>query len=181
MKSQMHFGLKTTALISLGFSAAVSLAVPPAKTSVALPPAVRKTFEAKFPKAFIESVDAETENGVEVYDFEFKDGDLEKEADIAKDGTFLESTLVIQIKEVPKAAMEAIRKAADGAKMGRAEKVEVNCNVKDGKITKLPKAELQYAVEIAKGGKHAEVTVDPKGKVVEPPTWEADKPETGKK
>lgn len=162
-------------LLSL-FVADLRAETTPAKETK-LPPAVRKTFEARFPKAKIEKVDAESENGIDIYDFEFTEGDVEKEADVAKDGTLLESTLVIELKDVPKDAMKAIQKAADGAKMGRTEKVEVNCNVKDGKITKLPKAELQYAVEIAKDGKHAEVTVDPHGKVVEPPQWEADKPE----
>ncbi|HEX4412689.1 MAG TPA: PepSY-like domain-containing protein [Lacipirellulaceae bacterium] len=149
--------------------------------STKLPAVVKKAFDAKYPKATIESVDAETENGIEIYDLEFRDGISEKEADFAKDGTLLESTLVIELKDVPKDAMNAIRKAAGDAKMGRVEKVEVNCNVKDGKITKLSKAELQYAVEIAKDGKHAEVTVDPQGKVVEPPQWEADKPATATK
>lgn len=173
--------LTAIALISLCFPAATSFAEPSPKTTMKMPAAVEQAFKAKFPKASIETVDSETENGVDIYDFEFKDGELEKEADFAKDGTLLESTLVIEMKDVPKDAMNSIRKAVGDAKMGRVEKVEVNCNVKDGKITKLAKAELQYAVEIAKDGKHAEVTVDPKGKVVEEPQWEADKPETVKK
>lgn len=181
MKSTYHATLKATALISLGFSTTLSFAETPAKTSTKLPAVVKKAFDSKFPKATIERADAETENGLEIFDLEFKDRGLEKEADFAKDGTLLESTLVIDMKDIPKDAMNAIRKSAEGAKLGRAEKVEVNCSVKDGKVTKLSKAELRYAVEIAKDGKHAEVTVNSKGKVVEEPQWEADKPEAEKK
>jgi uncharacterized membrane protein YkoI len=182
MKSQLRPATMMPALISLGFILAIdSRADNSSKKDVNLPAAVRKTFEAKFPKAKIEKVDAETENGVEVYDFEFKDGDSEKETDIAEDGTLLESTLVIQTKDVPKDAMKAIRKAAGDAKMGRTEKIEVEYELKDGKVTKLAKTELQYAVELTKDGKHSEVTVDPKGKVVEAPHWEEDKPEAAAK
>src|SRR4051812_12950147 len=84
-----------------------------AKAETKLPDAVRKTFDAKFPKAKIEKVDVEKENGVEVYDFEFKDGKTDKECDIATDGTMLEYTVVIDTKEVPEEAMKPIDKAAE--------------------------------------------------------------------
>jgi len=38
------------------------------------------------------------ENGVTVYDLEFKDGPVEKETDIAADGTMLEYTVVVEAK-----------------------------------------------------------------------------------
>ena len=135
-----------------------------------------KTFDAKFPKAKIEKVDVETENGVQVYDFEFKDGKTEKECDIAAEGTMLEYTVVIRTKEVPQEAMKPIQKAAEGAAMGRTEKIKVSYELKNGKIIKLSKPVMQYAVEMKKGDKHAEIIVDETGKVVEEPKWEAPKP-----
>jgi uncharacterized membrane protein YkoI len=142
-----------------------------AKKETKLPEAVRKTFEGKFPKAKIEKVDVEKEEGVEVYDFEFRDGKTEKECDIAADGTMLEYTIVIRTKDVPEEAMKPIREAAEGATMGRTEKIEVSYELKDGKIIKLPKPVMQYAVEMKKGEKHAEIIVDAQGKVIEAPEW----------
>jgi len=148
-----------------------------AKAETKLPDAVRKTFDAKFPKAQIEKVDVEKENGVDVYDFEFKDGKTEKECDIATDGTMLEYTVVISTKEVPQEAMKPIEKAAAGATMGRTEKIKVSYELKDGKIIKLSKPVMQYAVEMKKGDKHAEIIVDANGNVIEEPKWEGPKAE----
>src|SRR5213082_3435107 len=55
--------------------------------SARLPAAVEKTFHASFPAGKIRRVDAEIEHGMPLYDFEFKDGAVQKEADIARDGT----------------------------------------------------------------------------------------------
>jgi hypothetical protein len=57
--------------------------------------------------------------------------------------------------------------------MGRTEKIELSYELKDGKVIKLPKPVLRYAVEMKKGGKIAEIVVDPKGKIVEEPDWDA--------
>jgi hypothetical protein len=146
------------------------------KPAIKLPDPVAKTFQAAFPKAEILKVDAEEENGVTVYDLEFKDGTTEKETDITADGTMLEFTVVIQAKEVPAAAMKAVRAAAKGAKIGRIERVEINYKTKDGKAVKLDKPVTHYAVEIVKGDKTSptrsgaagEIVVAPDGTVVEP-------------
>ena len=143
------------------------------KGETKLPDVVKKTFEAKFPKAKIEKLDVEVEEGVEVYDIEFRDGKTEKETDITADGTMLEYTLVIRPKDVPTAAMKPIRKAAEGATMGRTEKIEVSYELKDGKAIKLPKPVMRYAVEMKKGDKSAEIIVDAQGKIVEAPKWVA--------
>lgn len=60
-----------------------------------LPDAVTKTFKKMFPKGEIAKLDVEQENGVTVYDIEFKDGRIDKETDIAADGTMLEFTIVV--------------------------------------------------------------------------------------
>ena len=39
-----------------------------------LPAPVKKTFRAQFPKAVIEKLDVEEEDGVTMYDLEFRDG-----------------------------------------------------------------------------------------------------------
>jgi hypothetical protein len=147
------------------------------KADAKLPAPVRKTFEAKFPKAEIQKVDAEEEGGVTVYDIEFKDGSTEKETDITADGTMLEFTVVIDAKSVPEAAMTPIKKAAEGARaaMKRIERIEITHETKDGKVVKLPKTVTHYAVEMTKGTQSAEIVVDSGGKVIEEAKWSGGK------
>ena len=138
------------------------------KGDVKLPAVVTKTFKKAFPNGEITKLDVDVENGVTVYDIEFKDGKVEKETDITADGTMLESTVVIDAKAVPKAAMAAVAKAAAGATMKRIERVEIAYETKDGKAVKLAKPVTRYAVELTKT---TEVVVNPDGKVVEPANW----------
>jgi uncharacterized membrane protein YkoI len=132
-----------------------------------LPDAVKKTFDAKFPGAQVHKIDVEEEGGVMVYDLEFRDGAVEKETDIAADGTMLEYTIVIDARAVPAAAPAPIRKAAEGGTMKRVERIEISHETKGGKVVKLTKPATHYAVEIEKGGKTAEIVVDSDGKVLE--------------
>jgi hypothetical protein len=138
---------------------------------LALPDLVAKTFRATFPKGEIAKVDVEEEDGVTVYDLEFKEGKTEKETDITTDGTMLEFTVVVRAKDVPPAAMKTVRKAAEGAKIQRIERVEIRYETQDGKAVKLAKPITHYAVEIAKGDESTEIVVDPDGIVVEPAKW----------
>jgi len=142
---------------------------------IKLPEAVKKTFDARFPKAELQKLEVEEEDGVTVYDFEFKEGDTEKETDITADGTMLEYTIVIDARAVPPAAMKPIRAAAEGATMKRIEEIHISYQTKDGKVIKLPKTVMNYAVEMTKGDKSAEIVVDPDGKVLEEPKWSEEK------
>jgi uncharacterized membrane protein YkoI len=146
-----------------------------------LPEPVRKTFRAQFPKGQIEKLDVEEENGVTVYDLEFKDGTTEKETDITADGTMLEFTVVIDAAAVPAPAMQAIRKGAGRAALKRIERIEISHETKDGKTIKLPRPVTHYAVEMEKGDQSAEIVVAPDGKVLEEPKWEKAKDETAQK
>jgi hypothetical protein len=144
-----------------------------------LPAPVKKTFRAEFPKAVIEKLDVEEEDGVTVYDLEFRDETTEKETDITADGTLLEFTVVIEAKDVPEAAMKPIRKAADGATMKRIERIEISYKTKDGKAIKLPKPVTHYAVEMSKGTRSTEIVVAPNGEVIEPARWGGDREKKG--
>ena len=159
-------------LIGLSLAVTAGRAEPKTREKIDLPEPVQKTFKAKFPKAEIEKVEVEEEDGVTVYDIEFTEGDVEKETDITADGIMLEFTIVIDAKSVPAPAMKVIEKVAEGAKMKRIERVEISYETKDGKAVKLPKPVTRYAVEMTKGDKTAEIVVDPDGKVVESPQWE---------
>jgi uncharacterized membrane protein YkoI len=166
--------LSLAALCGLAFLPARGLAQETA-TDTKLPAAVKKTFDARFPKGQIEKVEAEQEGGVTVYDIEFKDGDTSKETDITADGTMLEFTVVIDAKAVPEAAMKPIREAAAGATMKRVERIEISHETKDGKTIKLPKTVTHYAVELKKGDQEAEIIVDADGKVLEPAKFSGSK------
>ena len=140
------------------------------KHEIKLPEAVTKTFKATFPKGEITKLDVDVENGVTVYDIEFNDGKMEKETDITADGTMLEFTVVVALKEVPAPARKALRAAAQGGKIERIERIEISYETKDGKAIKLDKPVTHYAVEIVKDGKTSETVVNLDGTpVVEPP------------
>lgn len=140
-------------------------------TKTKLPDPVAATFKATFPNGEIQKVDAEVENGVTIYDFEFKDGDTEKETDIAADGTLLEYTVVVTADAVPEAALKSINTHAKGAKLGRLEHIEGTYETKDGKNIKLAAPLTRYAAEMTKGKMSAEIIVNADGTVAEAPEW----------
>jgi hypothetical protein len=164
--------LYLTGTIALALGTAGAMGIADAQTTktdkpkVELPATVAKAFKEKFPKGEIEKLDVDVENGVTVYDIEFKNGALEQETDFAADGTMLEVTLVVDAKAVPAAAMRTITKAAEGGKIGRIEKIDISYETKDGKAVKLPKPVTHYAAEITKGDKTSEVVVTSDGKRV---------------
>jgi hypothetical protein len=167
MKSRT--GALAIACIGLAFAAGMSRSNPVPQDK--LPEPVANTFKTLFPNGTIDKLDAEEEDGVMVYDFEFRAGEREKEADIAADGTMMESTLVIVAKDIPAPAMKTIQKVAGKAKLGRMEWLETFYKTKDGKLVKLPKSEIHYACEMHRGDQMAEVFVTPEGKVTEKPEW----------
>jgi hypothetical protein len=132
---------------------ATSAPFPPDK----LPEPVATTFKTLFPNGTIDKLDAEEEDGVMIYDFEFHAGDRQKEADIAGDGTMVESTLVITQKDIPASAMKGIQAVAKGAKLGRCEWMETYFELKEGKVIPMGKPMVKYAAEMTKGGKQGEV------------------------
>jgi uncharacterized membrane protein YkoI len=173
LKMNMTHWLNRSLVVLVALTLGASTALAQKKeTEVKLPDAVMKTFKAKFPKAEIQKTEVEEENGVTVYDIEFKEGDVEKETDITADGIMLEFTIVIEAKAVPAAAMKTIEKHAEGAKMKRIERVEISYETKDGKVIKLEKPVTHYAVEMTRGKQTAEVVVTPQGAIVEEPKWE---------
>ena len=137
----------------------------------ALPDSVAKTFKATFPNAEILKVDVDAEDGVAVYDLEFKDGTTEKETDITADGTMLEFTIVVEAEDVPDAVMKTVRRTAEGSVIGRIEYIEISYETKNGRVVKLPETVINYAVEMTRGDKTAEIVVNPDGTVVEPAMW----------
>lgn len=136
-----------------------------------LPEVVAKAFKDAFPKGEIAKADAEKEGGIEIYDIEFREGESERECDIAADGAILDTAIVVDAKSLPDAALKAIEKAAEGGTIKRIEKTEIRAEAKAGKITKFDKARIEFEAEIKKGDRFGEVVVAEDGKIVEAVKW----------
>jgi hypothetical protein len=157
------------------------------KAKVVLPPAVAKAVKDNCPGAEIDKMDVEKQAGINLYDIEFKAG--RGEIEVAEDGTVMDIATIITMKDVPKAAAEAIQKAAAGATIKQIEKSEVRAETKKegekGTLVKLASPRYVYEAELVKGEQRGEVQVAPDGKVVEGPKWSAreakEKQEMGEK
>jgi uncharacterized membrane protein YkoI len=150
-------------------------AKPEAKAKVELPEAAAKALKDAFPKATVDDVKMEKEEGVTVYEVELEEGKAEMEVEVAADGTILEVETDIEMKDVPEAAAKAIQAAAEGAKIKEVSKEEVRAEIKKegetAKIVKLEKAKTLYGAEIVKGDQKGEIEVAADGTVVEPLKW----------
>lgn len=166
------FGLRQAVMVVVGLTflavAGRSNPVDPAQ----LPEPVAKTFKAMFPAGTIQKLTSAEENGMTVYDFEFRSGDRDMETDIVNDGTMIESTLVIAARDIPAPAMKVIQRTARGAKLGRLEWIHTLFEIEEGKPVKLETPVVKYAAEMTRRDQWAEVIVGAKGAILEAPVWE---------
>jgi len=156
------------------------------KAKVELPPAVAKAVQVNCPGAEIDKMDMEKEAGIILYDIEFKAD--KGEIEVTEDGTVMDVTMIVAMKDIPESAAEAIQKAAPGAIIKQLEKSEVRAEVKKegekGTIVKFDSPRYIYEAELEKGEQKGEIQVAPDGKVVEGPKWnkeEAEEEEMGEK
>ena len=169
--------LMVIAVLGIAALAAAQEKSPGAK--VVLPAAVAKAVKVNCPNAVIDKVDLEKESGLNLYDIEFKAGGGEIE--VAEDGTVMDIATIIAFKDVPKAAADAIKKAALGAAVKQIEKSEVRAEIRKeggkGTIVKLGTPKYVYEAALAKGERRSEVQVSPTGQIIEEPKWNAEKSE----
>jgi uncharacterized membrane protein YkoI len=127
-----------------------------------VPKAVLDAIKAKFPHAKLTEASKETADGKTNYEvaFEFKEQDYTVSA--TADGKITEIEREIEIKDLPKAVSEAIKKKYPGAKMEEAEEVTA-----DNKTT------YEVVVETA-AKKDVQVTVDASGKILKEEEIEED-------
>ena len=120
----------------------------------------------------------EKEAGINLYDIEFKDD--KGEIEVAEDGTVMDLATIVAMTDVPKAAAEAISKAAEGASIKEIEKSEIRAEIKKegekGTIVALDHPRYVYEAELSKGNERGEIQVAPDGKIVEALKWTAKKP-----
>src|SRR5215468_4161294 len=75
-------------------------------TASQLPAAVKQAIKDNCRNCTIAKATREVENGVTIYDIEFKNG--QGEMDVAEDGTVVDRETVVQAKDTPPPALEAI-------------------------------------------------------------------------
>lgn len=134
-----------------------------------LPAAVKRALEGACPNCKIDKAAREVENGVTIYDFEFKHG--KGEMDVTEDGLVVSRETVVHEEKVEAPALAAIREAAAGGRIAQILKEEVSADLLEGKVVKLDAPKFFYEAELVKGDQVAEIKVTPSGEVTEAPVW----------
>ena len=134
-----------------------------------LPQPVKEAVWKNCRKCSVAEATREVENGVTIYDFEFKRN--RGEMDVAEDGTVISRETPVSLSKIPAAARKAIRKEAKGASIKQIERDQIRAELKDGQINKLDKPKYVYEAEMVKGKNEAEMQVSPTGEVIEAPEW----------
>ena len=136
---------------------------------VELPAAVQKAIQENRPGAAIGKLEVVKEEGVTLYDIEFKAG--QGEIEVAEDGSVIDIATIVKIDQIPGAAAAAIQRSAAGAVIKQLEKSEVRAEVKNGKVIKLAIPRYSYQAELVRGTQTTEIQVAPNGQVIEEPKW----------
>ena len=101
----------------------------------------------------------------------FDRGGLPAEITVAADGTIVETSTVLDAKDVPKAVMAAIMKAAGGARITEIGRDKAYAEVARGKFLKLAEPDVTYWAEFEQDDLAGEVSVQPDGTVDEVLRW----------
>lgn len=134
-----------------------------------LPEAVAQAIKTNCPRCSIDKATREIENGVTVFDIEFKRG--QGEIALVGDGTVVDRETAVSLNDIPSAARDAIQKAAAGAKIKQVSKGEIHAELRNGQVIKLTSPRYVYEAELQKGNEVAEVEVTSEGQVIEAPEW----------
>ena len=127
-----------------------------------LPANIMSALTARFPQAKIDKWTKEKEDGKEVYDIEFKQGERKFEADIFVDGTIHNWEQQIVLKDLPSAVVQTVNKQFPNATM---KEIMAVTDVTNGK----ERLEGYEIVVHRAMKKDVEMTVAPDGKILEGP------------
>jgi len=111
MKTVLGLSSSVTLLAMLATLAAGQEKLDPSK----LPPKVSDSLKARFPGAMITQVTKETENGEVIYDIEMTKDGKKHEMDCKEDGTIVDIQNEIAAKDLPTAALSAIKAKYPGS------------------------------------------------------------------
>ncbi len=144
------------------------------EAEIELPAAVQEAIEANVPDAEIDFVEVVEEDGITLYDIEFKAD--RGEIEVAEDGTVIDVVTIVTMEELPEAAAQAIQEAAEGITIKRLEKSEVHSEIiKEGEMSIIVKLDTPYYIyeaEVEKDGQTGEIAVDAEGNIVEALKWD---------
>ena len=150
-------------MIVLNLVGALTLAIA-SLTSAAdqLPPNIMSALTARFPQAKIDKWTKEKEDGKEIYDIEFKQGERKFEADIFVDGTIHNWEQQIDQKDLPGAVVQTVNNRFPNAVM---KEIMAVTDVTNGK------EHLEgYEIVVQRAmKKNVEMTVAPDGRILEGP------------
>lgn len=139
-----------------------------------LPAPVQAAVDAYFPDAEIDFVEVVDEDGITLYDIEFKAD--RGEIELAADGTIIDVVTIVTMEDLPEAAALAIQKATEGMTIKRLEKAEVHSEItREGEtaaIVTLETFKYVYEAELEQDGRTGEITVDAEGNIVEELKWD---------
>jgi hypothetical protein len=134
-----------------------------------LPAAVTEAIKNNCDACIIDKATREVENGVRIYDIEFKN--RQGEMDVSEDGVVIDRETVVATGDVPTAALEAIRKATPDGTIRQVSKDEVRAELKAGQVLKLDNPKYLYEADLVKNNQVAEIQVTPEGQVTQGPKW----------
>jgi len=153
-----------------------AVAAKPAK--VELPAVVADAVKAAFPEMKIGEVRTrEIMRGTKVFIVALEKGDLKKEATVTEAGVVMSVSTPIKVAELPKAVADAVAKAAEGAAIAQASKIET---LVGRGMAKLEKPRVGFTVVLTKDGKTAQARVSEDGANVRVGEWKEQAPETKK-
>jgi uncharacterized membrane protein YkoI len=121
-----------------------------------------------FPKATVERVKVEEEEDVTLYEVVLKEDAAEKEVEVTADGMIVNIESVVAAKDLPKVIADAAAKAAPGAQVQKAEKVETHAAAH---LVMLSAPKVSYEVELTAKGQKGTIEVAGDGTVLEPLEW----------
>jgi hypothetical protein len=139
------------------------------ESKVSLPAAVTDAISSLHPGAVVKEANLEEEEA-KVYEVVIEPNGQGIELTIAPDGTVVEVTTEVAVKDLPPAVARAITDASSGA---RIEEVKNEVTYAVVKIVKLDKPSAGYEAKLVKDSMKSEIKVSADGKVLEQPKWKA--------
>jgi uncharacterized membrane protein YkoI len=152
MRNTLALSLFTLAFVMLAVGAQVNAKEEEVPLDQ-LPKAVLDAVKAKFPGAKLTEAEKETKDGKTTYEIGLEQKGQEYTVSATAEGKITEVEREVEIKDLPKAVTDAIKKKYPNAKMEEAEEVTA-----DNKTT--------YEVIVKSGKKELELTLDAGGKIL---------------
>ena len=129
--------------------------VEPGKLSAAAAKAVEKAY----PKAKIKSIEVEAAGDIKLHKLVMINGGREMELEVSPGGKLVSTQMDVAMKELPKPARKAVRKAIEGGKIIKIEKEVIMAVVEGGEVVKLPEPKTIYEVKFTRDGARREAKI----------------------